>query len=262
MDGRLVSHDFARVTLPAEPVGDDEWRVREDLAAAYRLCALAGQDDVIYTHLSARVPGVADRFLLNPFGLGFDEVTAGNLVKIDSAGRLIGDPPHGINAAGFVIHAAVHLARPEIDAVIHLHTDAGMALSMLQEGLRPLSQHALRFYNRIAYHAYEGIALAADEQARLTQSLGSHRAMVLHNHGVLTCGETVAEAYIRLYYLEKAARAQLAAQATGLPLIEPPHDVCELTARQFEADGMPAGAREWPALKRRLDRIDPGYRAR
>jgi ribulose-5-phosphate 4-epimerase/fuculose-1-phosphate aldolase len=262
MDQRLVSHDLVRVTLPDEPISEAEWAVREDLAAAYRLCALDHQDDLVYTHLSARVPGVADRFLLNPFGLGFDEVTAGNLVKVDGQGRLIGDPPHGINAAGFTIHAAVHAARPEIDAVIHLHTDAGMALSMLPSGLRPLSQHALRFYNRIAYHAYEGIALAAEEQVRLTTSLGSHRAMVLHNHGVLTCGVSVAEAYVLLYYLEKAARAQLAAEATGQPLIEPPPAVCELTARQFEADGVPAGQREWPALRRRLDRIDPGYRAR
>ncbi|MDX2101600.1 MAG: class II aldolase/adducin family protein [Alphaproteobacteria bacterium] len=251
-DARLVSHDLARQTLPDEPISAAEWQVRRDLAAAYQLCARFGWDDLVYTHLSARVPGVADRFLLNPFGLSFAEVTADNLVKIDGKGRLIGSPPYGVNAAGFTIHAAVHDARPEIDAVIHLHTEAGMSLSMLAEGLLPLSQHALRFYNRIAYHDYEGIALSAAERDRLTASLGSHKAMVLRNHGTLTCGATVAEAFVLMVYLEKSARTQLAALATGRPLTTPTPEVCELTARQFEADGVPAGSREWPALVRML----------
>jgi ribulose-5-phosphate 4-epimerase/fuculose-1-phosphate aldolase len=242
------------------PVSDEEWQARVDLAACYRLAALAGWDDLIYTHISARVPGPEHHFLINPFGLTFDEITASSLVKIDLDGTIIGDTPHGVNKAGFVIHSAIHEARADLACVMHLHTEAGMALSMLKDGLQPLSQHAMRFYGRIGYHGYEGIALDEDEKTRLVADLGPHRALILRNHGFLTAGGSVAEAYVLMFYLEKAARAQLQAMATGAPLATPPEAVGDHTARQFEGDSIPVGEREWPALLRRLDRKNPGYR--
>ena len=159
-----------------------------------------------------------------------------------------------------MIHSAIHEARPDLACVMHLHTEAGMALSMLKDGLRPLSQHAMRFYGRIGYHGYEGIALNEDEKQRLVRDLGPHKAMILRNHGFLTAGASVAEAFVLMFYLEKAARAQLRAMAAGAPLVEPPEAVGDLTARQFEGDSMAGGEREWPALLRRLDREEPGYR--
>jgi ribulose-5-phosphate 4-epimerase/fuculose-1-phosphate aldolase len=242
------------------PISDAERKVRIDLAACYRLAARAGWDDLIYTHISARVPGPEHHFLINPFGLAFDEMTASSLVKVDLEGAIIGDTRYGVNRAGFVIHSAVHAARPEIGCVMHLHTETNMAISMLPGGFRPVSQHAMRFYRRLGYHDYEGLALDADEKVRLVRDLGPHKAMILRNHGFLTCGESVAEAHSLMYYLEKAGAAQLRAMAAGEGLVEPPHEVCEKTARQFEGDTEPPGAREWPSLLRRLDREDPSYR--
>ncbi len=242
-------------------ITEEERQARIDLAAAYRLAALNEWDDVIYTHISMRVPGTDEHFLINPFGMSFDEITASNLVKIDHDATIVGDSDYPVNAAGFVIHHAVHRARPEVNCVMHLHTEAGMALSMMKCGLLPLSQHAMMFYNRIGYHHYEGIALSMDEQDRLIADLGEHSAMILYNHGLLTAGRSVGEAYLRMFYLEKAARAQMMAMAATDDIVMPPPEVAELTAQQHVgSNDLAVGAREWPATLRRLDRIDPGYR--
>jgi ribulose-5-phosphate 4-epimerase/fuculose-1-phosphate aldolase len=255
------SFELATTTLEAPPPSAEEIAVREDLAAAYRLVALFGWDDLIYTHLSARVPGPEHHFLVNPLGLGFDEITASSLVKIDLDGNVIGETPYRPNAAGFVIHGGIHAAREDAHCVIHLHTEAGMALSCLEEGLLPLTQHAMRFFRRVGYHDYEGIALALGERERLVADLGPHNALILRNHGTITVGRSVGHAFVEAFYLEKAARAQLRAQATGAPLRLPSDELAELTATQWATDLASSGDREWPALRRRLDRISPGYRA-
>jgi ribulose-5-phosphate 4-epimerase/fuculose-1-phosphate aldolase len=241
-------------------ITDAERQLRVDLAATYRLCALHGWTDVIYTHISLRIPGPEHHFLINPFGLAFEEITASNLVKIDLDGRKVSDSPWPVNAAGFVIHSAVHMAREDALCVMHLHNDAGVALSMCGEGLLPLSQHAMMFYNRIGYHDYEGIALDLAERDRLIADLGPHGALILRNHGLLTTGRTVAEAYMRMNYLCKSAEMQMMAMAATKDLRMPPPDVCELTAQQHEGFKTRLGDREWPAMLRRLDRVDPSYR--
>lgn len=241
-------------------ITQQEWAVRRDLAAAYRLCAIFGWDDLIYTHISARVPGQPGHFLVNALGLGFDEITASSLVKIDYEGHVIGDTPYRPNAAGFVIHGGIHEARKDLESVMHLHTVHGMALSMLKEGLLPLSQHSLRFYGRIGYHDYEGIALSKDERERIIGALGMYNALVLRNHGTLTGGRSVGAAFIEMFYLEKAAQAQIIAQSTSSELSLPTEAVCKLTDSQWQQDFSGAADREWPTLLRRLDRIDPSYK--
>lgn len=239
---------------------EEERQIRIDLAAAYRLCALFGWDDLIYTHISARVPGPEHHFLVNPLGLSFDEITASNLVKIDLEGNVIGNSPHRPNAAGFVIHGGIHSVREDAGAIMHLHTEAGMALSILKEGLLPLTQHAMRFYGRIGYHDYEGIALSTEERDRIISNLGQHAALVFRNHGTLTVGKTVGHAFVEMFYLEKAAKSQLLAQATGQELIIPSTDVAALTVSQWINDLKNSGQREWPSLLRKLDRLDSSYR--
>jgi ribulose-5-phosphate 4-epimerase/fuculose-1-phosphate aldolase len=238
-----------------------EWKTRVDLAACYRLAAYYGMTDQIYNHISARVPGEHDRFLINAYGMLFEEVTASSLVGIDSAGRILDDETgFGINPAGFVIHSAVHAARPDAACVIHTHSRAGMAVSAQKQGLLPLTQHAMRFWNRIAYHDYEGLALDMDERARLARDLGNHEAMILRNHGLLTLGPTIRQAFEVMYYLERSCQAQIDAMAGGAAVILPPPEVCERTARLFERPGRPAMTRDWPALLRLLDRLDDSYR--
>ncbi|MEM5403041.1 MULTISPECIES: class II aldolase/adducin family protein [Paraburkholderia] len=237
-----------------------EQQLRVDLAAAYRLIALNGWDDLIYTHVSAAVPDEAGRFLINPFGLAFDEVRASNLVKIDTEGRIVGASEHPVNATGFALHAAVHLARPDAVCVMHLHNTAGIAVSLQRDGLLPASQHALRFYGQLAWHDYEGLAFTPAEGTRLTANLGAHPAMLLRNHGTLTTGRTVAEAYVLMATLIKACEIQLQAQAGGVPLVVPPPGVAERTAEQLRDGGAIEGVLEWPALLRKLDRIDSSYR--
>lgn len=244
-----------------DKVTAEEWAVRVDLACAYRLTAHFGWTMMIYNHISARVPGEQDQFLLNPFGLHYSEVTASNLVKIDINGRIVDDTPYGINDAGFTIHSAVHAARHDLAAVMHTHTEAGTAVSALDCGLLAFSQDAMVFYNRVGYHDFEGIALDLDERSRLVRDLGPHLAMILRNHGLLTCGRTVAEAFQLMYMLEMVCRAQLAALATGQKLRLPPREVCEKTALQYACNrGVPAGAEEWPHWVRMMDRLDPSYR--
>jgi ribulose-5-phosphate 4-epimerase/fuculose-1-phosphate aldolase len=243
-----------------EPISAEERRIRTELAAAYRLCAVFGWDDLIYTHISARVPGPEHHFLVNGLGLAFDEITASNLVKIDLEGNVIGHSQYRPNAAGFVIHGGIHSAREDAGAIMHLHTEAGMALSMLKDGLLPLSQHAMRFYGRIGYHDYEGIALSTEERGRIITNLGNHAALVFRNHGTLTVGKTVGHAFVEMFYLDKAARSQLLAQASGQALSQPSEAVASLTASQWANDLNAGDERAWPSLVRKLDRIDTSYR--
>jgi ribulose-5-phosphate 4-epimerase/fuculose-1-phosphate aldolase len=237
-----------------------EWQTRVDLAACYRLCALYGWADGIYTHISAAVPGEPGHYLINAFGLCFDEVTASNLVKVDSAGNVVGAIPAPVNQSGFRLHAAVHAARPDAACVMHLHNVAGIAVGMQQEGLLPLSPYALRFHGELAYHDYEGIAMTLDEQARLVDNLGRRPAMLLRNHGSLTVGRTIPEAFVLMETLDRACEAQLRAQAAGVPLVQPPAAMCATTHAQLVGDGSPEGALEWPSLLRRLDAASPQYR--
>jgi len=246
--------------MPADStISSAEWQVRKDLAACYRLCALKHWDDLIYTHISASVPDEPGHFLLNPFGYRFDEVCASNLVKIDGQGRIVGNSPYQVNASGFAIHGAVHAARPDAVCVMHLHNVHAVAVSALADGLLPLSQHALRFYEQIAYHDYEGLAQAPAEQERMVELLGQLPAMLLRNHGSLVCGRTVAEAYVLMDTLDKACEIQLKAHAGGGRLNLPPPEICSKTRDQLLGDGSPEGLLEWPALLRRLDAIDPSY---
>ena len=236
--------------------------MRTDLAAAYRLAALAGWDDTVYTHLSATVPGEPGVYLINQFGLGFDEITASSLVKVNLCGKVVDGSGRAVNPTGFTIHGAVHAARPEAECVIHLHAPWGVALSMLPEGLQPTSQWAMRLHGRLGRHAYEGLALGAEEQQRLVLNLGSLDGLILENHGTLTVGRSVAEAFMLMHVLERAAQAQLHAMAaTGGPIAVASDELASRTYRQWVGDGSEwDGDIEWPALLRRADRLSPGYR--
>jgi len=208
------------------------------------------------------VPGTEDQFLLNPYGLMFEEITASSLVKIDLEGRQIEDGPYGVNAAGFTIHSAIHAARHDVFCVLHTHTRAGMAVSCQKQGLLPLNQISLAYYNRLAYHDYEGIALDLDERPRLVADLGDKRSMILLNHGLLTAGRTIPEAFSLMFYLERACEVQIAALAGGSELIIPPPEVCEKAALQNQMENdAPCGDREWEAHIRMLDGEDQSYRA-
>lgn len=244
--------------LPNGLITEEESRLRRDLAAAYRLAARQGWDDLIYTHITARVPG-EEAFLINPFGLRFDEITASSLLKINLQGQIYGDTPGEVNAIGFRIHGTVHSARHDAQCVMHLHNVNCIAVSAQATGLLPLSQHAMRFYEQIGYHDYEGLTLTPDEGSRLLTSLAQHPALLLRNHGSLVCGRTVAEAYVLMDTLDKACDIQLKAQAGGA-FHTPPHEVLARTAKQLVSDDVPEGEREWPALLRLLDQIDPSYR--
>lgn len=243
-----------------EKVSEAEWALRVELAAVYRLIHRFGWDDGIYTHSSVRLPGNQDHFLINPFGLMFDEITASNLVKVDVDGNILDDTEYDIIRAGFVIHSAIHMARTEAICVIHTHTKEGMALSAQKDGLLPLNQKSMMFYERLAYHDYEGIAEDIDERERLIDDLADKHSMILFNHGLLTTGRTVAEAFVRMMYLNQACELQLMAQASGAELTIPSADVCEHAARQFEGDGTPWGGDTFAAYLRLLDREDPSYR--
>ncbi len=236
------------------PTTADERDIRRDLAAAYRLIALEGMDDGIDTHISARLPD--ERFLLNAYGLRFAEVRADNLVTVNADGQVLDDPTGlGINPAGFTIHSAIHAARPDVNCVLHTHTVAGVAISSLEEGLLPLNQWALQFHDRLAYHDFEGIALALDERERLAAHLGDCSAMILRQHGLLTCGGSVGEAFLRMRDLERSCQAQLAAQATGQSLRLASPTLAEHVAKQYEtwASG---SHRAWQAERRRLGDAD------
>ena len=236
----------------------EEWQVRVDLAAAYRLVAHFGWDDLIFTHLSARVPGGEDHFLINPYGLMFHEITASSLVKVDHEGNVVTDNGYGINPAGFTIHSAVHMARPEAGSVMHLHNHAGTAVSAQKGGLLPITQTAMLVHPHIAYHEYEGVALNLDERERIVQDLGEKDIMILRNHGTLTLGRSVREAFTLMYFLENACEKQIRAQAGG-ELHYPSQEAIETTRKQSET--LPKVSKLlWPGLLRLMDERSPGYK--
>jgi len=240
-----------------------EWEARVDLAAAYRLVALHGWDDLIFTHLSARVPGPEHHFLINPWNMMFEEITASSLVKIDADGNPVGPSAHPVNPAGFTIHSAIHMAREDAAAVMHLHTPNGQAVSAMRWGLLPHTQTAMIAGADIAYHEYEGIATDLAERERLVADLGARHVMILRNHGTLTVGASVASCFLRLYFLERACEAQVLMLSAGRDNLNPPPDgVGDKVAGQSNPRGMAALAEAlaWPALLRKLDRIDPSFR--
>lgn len=230
------------------PISEEEKRVRIDLATAYRLASLKHWDDGIYTHISASVPGEDGAYLLNRFGLRFDEVTPQNLVKVNLQCQVLaGQGP--VNQTGFAIHGAVHAARPDVHCVLHLHVDSVIAVSAQTQGLLPISQHALRFYRDIAYHHYQGLALSSDEQANLVNSLGNKKAILLHNHGSIICGSSIQQAFYLMDVLDKACKIQVLSRSSE-DLILPDAAICELTYKQLCSDGDEEGQLEWPAYQR------------
>ena len=244
-----------------------EARLRRELAAVYRLIAHFKMTDLIYNHISVRLPGPEHRFLLNPFGLLYEEVTASNLVIVGLDGQLVTDGPWKVNPAGFVIHSAIHAAREDALCVLHTHTRAGCAVAAQEGGLLPLNQMSLEFYDRVPYHDYEGIALSSAEKKRLVADLGDKPVMILRNHGLLTVGSTPGQAFLRMFYLERSCEIQVAALAGGVPIVTPPPEVCSRTARQFEGDrtdddfGIGSGPNlAWDAMLRLAERLYPDHK--
>ena len=248
-------------TLPIEKQSA-EWRERVELAACYRLLAHYKLTDLIYTHATARVPGEPGHFLINPYGYRWEEITASSLVKIDVDGRKVGDSPHRVNPAGFTIHSAVHMARHDAACVIHTHTRAGMAVAAVKDGLLPINQIALQYYGRLGVHDYEGVALDLDERQRIIRDLGGYCGLLLRNHGLLTVGRSVAEAFSLMFYLNLACEAQVATLSMGAELVLPPKEVCEKVGRQFDQMAFDDGdlQLEWAAHLRMLDKLDSSYR--
>ncbi|MFV3076968.1 class II aldolase/adducin family protein [Niveispirillum fermenti] len=254
----MSNNDDLRTGIPPE-----EWRLRVDLAAAFRLVAHHGWDDLIFTHMSVRIPGPQHHFLINPFNLLFGEITASSLVKIDVEGRAVEPTPHMVNPAGFTIHSAIHMARDDAQAVIHLHTPYGQAVSAMREGLLPHTQTAMTVHHDIAFHEYEGIATDLDERERLVADLGTKNILLLRNHGTLAVGSSIPTTFMRIYMLERACEAQVHMLAAGRDnLHEPPPDAVDKVRVQSTGPlaDMAAEKLAWPALLRKLDRIDPGFR--
>ena len=253
--------DPALIRSTKGQVSADEWAVRTDLAAAYRAIAMFGWDDLVFTHISARVPGPDHHFLINPYGMMFEEITASSLVKIDLAGDKVMESPFEINPAGFTIHGAVHEAREDAHCVMHLHTMEGVAVSCQKAGLLPLSQQSLFPLSSLAYHAYEGVALNAGEKARLVADLGDKHNMILRNHGLLTCAESVADAFLYMYILQKACEVQIRAQSGGGELIPIPQPIVDGIRQASKVVLRQSGGMiAWPGLLRKLDRTDPSWR--
>lgn len=255
---------MSNVTALKTSISEAEWQMRKDLAACFRLVDLYGWSDLIATHLSARVPDADDQFLINPFGLTFDEMTASLLMKADEDGNLLNQSDYDMNPAGFVIHSAVHMARPEVACVIHTHTQAGVGVATQKNGLLPLTQQSLAVLATTSYHEYEGIAFDMSERERLAQDLGNNNVLFLKNHGLLTVGNTVGEAFMWMYRAERACRFQLAFQQAGVEATKISEEMQKITMdrnRQANSkDGYrPIGQKEWPALLRKLDRENPGY---
>jgi len=239
-----------------------EWAVRCDLAACYRLVAMYGWDDLIFTHISARVPGPEHHFLINPYGQMFDEITASSLVKVDARGEKVAPSDYPVNPAGFIIHSAVHEARDDAHFVMHLHTVAGIAVSAQHEGLLPVSQHSLFALASLSYHDYEGVALNPDEKARLVRDLGRSSLMILRNHGLLTLGHSAADAFLKMFMLQRACEIQIGAMSGGAELIRIPAPILAGIRAQSEAVLKHSGAElTWPGLLRRLSRHNPGHDA-
>jgi ribulose-5-phosphate 4-epimerase/fuculose-1-phosphate aldolase len=246
-----------------DKVSPEEWAVRVDLSACYRLVARYGWEDLVFTHITARVPGAADQFLINPYGLFFDEITASSLVKIDIHGNKLQDSPFPVNPAGFVIHSAIHAARHDVMCVLHTHTLNGVAVSTQRAGLLPISQHAAFVLGSLGYHDFEGPALNDDEKPRLVADLGDKTSLILRNHGLLTVGDTIAEAFVAMYYLEASCAIQVRAQSGGGELIPVPKEIIVRANDQVAKKDRAASRRGdlvWPGLLRRLDRLDASYR--
>jgi len=241
-------------------VSTEEWQVRVDLAAAYRLVADFGWDDLVFTHISARVPGPEHHFLINPYGMMFEEITASSLVKVDLEGNIVMDSEYHINPAGFTIHSAVHAAREDALCVMHLHTDCGIAVSAQEDGLLPISQQALFVLASLGYHDYEGLALNDDEKPRLVGDLGKKTFLILRNHGLLTVGQSVADAFLSMFLLERACRIQILAQSGGGKLIPIPSSVlAQIPAQEAVVTKGGRGQLAWPGLLRKLDRMGSNY---
>jgi ribulose-5-phosphate 4-epimerase/fuculose-1-phosphate aldolase len=255
----------AALDIPSvkDKVSPEEWAARVDLAACYRACAMFGWEDLVFTHISLRVPGTEDQFLINPYGVFFDEISASSLVKIGLDGQKVEDSPFPVNAAGFIIHSAIHEGRHDAKCVLHTHTRAGVAVAAQQGGLLPLSQHSMSVMASLAYHDYEGPALNADEKPRLVADLGTATHLILRNHGLLTVGENPADAFVRMYYLDATCDIQVRAQAGGADLIHIGKEILE-TAYGAMQSGGGAGNRAsrlvWPGILRKLDRLDPSYK--
>jgi ribulose-5-phosphate 4-epimerase/fuculose-1-phosphate aldolase len=255
-----MSSAFKQTSI-REQVSAEEWQVRVDLAAAYRLVAHYGWDDLIFTHISARIPGPEHHFLLNPYGMMFEEVTASSLVKVDLAGNPLMKSPHFINPAGFTIHSAVHAAREDALCVMHLHSENGIAVSAQKNGLLPISQQSLFALSSLAYHDYEGLALDENEKPRLVDDLGKNNFMILRNHGLLTLGSSAAEAFLSMFVLERACRIQILAQSGGTELAGISDPILDRVTMQLKAVTLGQGAElAWPGLLRKLDRMDASYR--
>lgn len=249
------------VTTVRAQVSEEEWQVRVDLAACYRLVAMYGWDDLVFTHISARVPGPEKHFLVNPYGLLFEEITASSLVKVSLEGKIVLDTPYFINPAGFTIHSAIHEGREDAHCVLHLHTDYGVAVSTQANGLLPISQNALFPLSSLAYHNYEGVALLEDEKPRLVADLGNKVFMLLRNHGTLTVGKTVADAFMAMYILERACKIQILAQSGNTKLIPISDEILANIQKQMQevTKGL-GGNLVWPGLLRKLDRVDSSFR--
>ncbi|ACV36309.1 class II aldolase/adducin family protein [Accumulibacter sp.] len=243
-------------------VSEAEWLQRVDLAACYRLVAMFGWDDLIFTHVSARLPGSEHHFLINPYGLMFSEITASSLVKVNLQGNKVVDSPYEINPAGFTIHSAVHAAREDANCVLHVHSINGVAVSAQQDGVLPLSQHSIFVLSSLAYHDYEGVALQEDEKPRLVGDLGEKRFLMLRNHGLLTVGRSVAEAFVAMYFFETTCMIQVRAMSGGQPLRRISQQIIDGAPTQWEQVTRGAGGGlAWPALLRKLDRADSSYRS-
>ena len=243
-----------------DKVSADEWQLRCDLAAAYRLVALYGWSDLIFTHISARIPGPEHQFLINPYGLLFEEVTASSLIRVDQEGNKLQDSPYPVNPAGFTIHSAVHAVRHDAQCVLHTHTRCGVAVAAQKGGVLPISQQSTFVLASLAYHDYEGVAFRAEEKPRLQADLGDRNFLCLRNHGLLTVGRSVADAFLSMYIFESACQIQIAAQAGGeLIPVDPAIIAGTAEALKVQTGGL-GGAFAWPALIRKLDRVDPGYR--
>ena len=246
-----------------DKVSPEEWAVRVDLAACYRLVARFGWEDLVFTHITARVPGTPDQFLINPYGVFFDEITASSLVKIDQQGQKLEDSPFPVNPAGFVIHSAIHAARHDAKCVLHTHTLNGVAVSTQRAGLLPISQHSISVLASLGYHDFEGPALRDDEKPRLVADLGDKTSLILRNHGLLTVGETAAEAFVSMYYLETSCAIQVRAQSGGGELIHVGKEILETaygTMQNAGGAGSKANRLVWPGILRKLDRLDPSYK--
>ena len=242
-------------------VSPEEWQLRVDLAAAYRLVALYGWSDLVFTHISARIPGPEHHFLINPYGLMFDEITASSLVKVDQHCNKLSDSPFPVNPAGFTIHSAVHAVREDAGCVLHTHTRAGVGVSAQRDGVLPISQQSTFVLASLAYHDYEGVAFREDEKPRLQADLGDKNFLMLRNHGLLTVGRSIADAFLHMYIFETTCQIQLAAQSGGAPLTEVNPQIVQgvATAMKVQTGGM-GGAFVWPSLIRKLDRVDGSYK--